>query len=176
MVKGKYTSIAEWFMRNTAEVAALAEGKGFNVYLSHDGAVRYSFARLVESPTPAAVDSAIVFAMSRTPDGHAPLVDLSPAKDVLGYEPQDSFPSGCRSRVQEIVRSYDGYIYLGRFNNCDVTTNVILVWVHRLSWRRSMSHIGGDTLPSARTLETFLLHSKPCPPEIEMFANVAPLT
>ena len=163
MVKGKYTSIAEWFMRNTAEVAALAEGKGFNVYLSHDGA-------------PAAVDSAIVFAMSRTPDGHAPLVDLSPAKDVLGYEPQDSFPSGCRSRVQEIVRSYDGYIYLGRFNNCDVTNNVILVWVHRLSWRRSMSHIGGDTLPSARTLETFLLHSKPCPPEIEMFANVAPLT
>ena len=82
-----------WFVRNTAEAVALAEGEGFNVYLSHDDAARY-FVRLIESPTPAAGDSAIVFAMSKTPDGHAPLVDLSPAKDVLGYEPRDIFPSG----------------------------------------------------------------------------------
>ena len=65
---------------------------GYGVYLSHDDAARY-FVRVIESPTPAPGESAVVFCVSKAPAG-GENVDMAPAREVLGFEPQDVYPAG----------------------------------------------------------------------------------
>lgn len=81
-----------WFPRTAQDARRLAEHDiGPAVYFSHDDAKRF-FERCVESPTPPAGQSAVVFATSR-PTGN-PLLDLEPAQRVLGFEPRDTWPEG----------------------------------------------------------------------------------
>ena len=84
-----------WFVRNTEEALTLAEAKSFGLYLSHDDAGRY-FVRVVESQTPVAGDSAVLFAVSKCPDGMVPTVDVGPSAEVIGYIPENIFGSGTR--------------------------------------------------------------------------------
>lgn len=81
-----------WFPRNTDEARHLgSSSSGPQFYLSHDDAARF-FERCVESETPTAGQTVTAFATSR-PGGQARL-DLSEARDELGYEPVDTWPQG----------------------------------------------------------------------------------
>ena len=81
-----------WFPRNTDEARRLASNpQGTSLYFSHSDAALF-FARCVESPTPDAGESATVFATSK-PAGR-PRLDLEPARTVLDYEPEDTWPAG----------------------------------------------------------------------------------
>jgi uronate dehydrogenase len=81
-----------WLPRNAEEARRLAEHEiGPAVYLSHDDAKRF-FERCVESPTPGPSESAIVFATSRPPERE--ILDLEPARRILDYEPNDTWPDG----------------------------------------------------------------------------------
>ncbi len=87
-----------WLPRNTEDARRLAKHAiGPAVYLSHEDAKRF-FERCVESPTPGASESAIVFATSRPPDRE--ILDLAPARRIIGYEPKDTWPEGLPFPVQ----------------------------------------------------------------------------
>lgn len=80
-----------WFPRNATERARMAEYAGFHdIYLSHADAARF-FACAVTATTPAPGESAVLFATSKP--AHGPGVDLAPSRIIIGYEPQDMWPS-----------------------------------------------------------------------------------
>ena len=81
-----------WFVRNNAESVDMVASGGYGVYLSHDDAARY-FVRVIESPTPEPGESAVLFCVSKAPAG-GENVDMAPAREVLGFEPQDVYPAG----------------------------------------------------------------------------------
>jgi len=80
-----------WFVRNMEEFARL-EGKpgSHGFYLSHEDCKRF-FIRAVEAEF---TGYHCVFAVSHPPNQDAPLVDPDPAREVLGYTPQDTWPHG----------------------------------------------------------------------------------
>lgn len=81
-----------WYPRNTDEARRLAQYEhGPRVYFSHDDACRF-FERCVESSTPQAGQCATVFATSAPADWTR--LDLTPAREILGYEPRDTWPQG----------------------------------------------------------------------------------
>ena len=81
-----------WFARNAGEYARIARSRGGqDIYLSHADAARF-FTCAVTSPTPVPGAYAVLFATSRPV--HRPGVDLETARTVIGYEPQDVWPSG----------------------------------------------------------------------------------
>ena len=88
-----------WLPRNPIEAERLIASKiGKDVFLSHNDAA--TFHQLcVESPTPLAGESAILFATSRPADKM--LLDLEPAKRVIGYEPEDVWPQGLPYALNE---------------------------------------------------------------------------
>jgi nucleoside-diphosphate-sugar epimerase len=81
-----------WLPRNPGEAAVLAAAEhGADLFFSHNDAARF-FERCVESPAPQPGESAILFAVSRP--ARAQRLDPGPARDVIGYEPQDVWPQG----------------------------------------------------------------------------------
>ena len=61
-------------------------------YFSHDDAGRL-FTRAVRSDRPAAGEFAVVFGVSKARENYG--LDPQPARELLGYEPQDVHPDGC---------------------------------------------------------------------------------
>ena len=88
-----------WLPRNPVEADRLIASKiGKDVFFSHNDAA--TFHQLcVESPTPGPGESAILFATSRPTDRL--LLDLEPAKRVIGYEPEDVWPQGLPYALNE---------------------------------------------------------------------------
>jgi uronate dehydrogenase len=81
-----------WFPRNTEECRRLvASERGRDMFLSHRDSDRF-FALCVESENPPPGTSEVIQAQSR-PVGVARM-DLEPARRVIGYEPQDTWPEG----------------------------------------------------------------------------------
>jgi uronate dehydrogenase len=81
-----------WFPRNTGEAVRLAASEfGRDIFLSHRDSNRF-LALCVESDQPPPGTSAVVQAASRPT--RAPRMDLEPARRVIGYEPQDTWPEG----------------------------------------------------------------------------------
>ena len=81
-----------WLPRNTDEARRLAASPhGRNVFFSHDDSDRF-FARCVESENPAPGTSVVLQATSR-PVGPARM-DIEPAREIIGYVPQDTWPEG----------------------------------------------------------------------------------
>jgi nucleoside-diphosphate-sugar epimerase len=81
-----------WLPRNPTEAERLVASRiGKDVFFSHDDAERY-FERCVESLTPGPAESVILFAASRPL--HQSRLDLEPARRIIGYEPQDTWPEG----------------------------------------------------------------------------------
>jgi uronate dehydrogenase len=81
-----------WFPRNTEECRRLAASpRGPDIFLSHEDSNRFH-ALCVESPGPAPGTAVILQATSR-PVGR-PRMDLEPARRVIGYVPQDTWPEG----------------------------------------------------------------------------------
>lgn len=81
-----------WLPRNADEAARLVESDiGPDVYFSHEDAKRFH-ERCVESTAPAAGESVILFATSRPLQTER--LDLEPARRIIGYEPQDTWPQG----------------------------------------------------------------------------------
>lgn len=81
-----------WFPRNTEEARRLAaSADGPDIFLSHSDSNRFH-ALCVESPNPPPGTSVILHASSR-PAG-TPRMDLEPARRVIGYVPQDTWPEG----------------------------------------------------------------------------------
>jgi uronate dehydrogenase len=81
-----------WLPRNTDEARRLAASPhGTRVFFSHDDSNRF-FERCVESPNPAPGTSVVLQATS-IPVGPARM-DLSLAREVIGYEPRDTWPEG----------------------------------------------------------------------------------
>ena len=81
-----------WFPRNTKEARHLgASSSGPDFYFGHDDAGRF-FERCVESDTPAAGESITAFATSRP--ARAPRLDMTESRELLGYEPRDTWPEG----------------------------------------------------------------------------------
>jgi uronate dehydrogenase len=81
-----------WLPRNPREAAALvASPSGQDVFFSHSDAARF-FERCVESPAPAPGRSVILFATSRP--ARTQRLDLAPARETIGYEPEDVWPQG----------------------------------------------------------------------------------
>lgn len=79
-----------WFPRTPAEMERVARHEGGRaLYLSHNDAARF-FACALEHPFRG---YAVVYVTSRRP-GNRYGCDLDPAKQAVGYEPQDVFPSG----------------------------------------------------------------------------------
>jgi uronate dehydrogenase len=81
-----------WFPRTTEEARRLAASPlGRDIFFSHRDSNRF-FALCVESPEPPPGASVILHAASRAVG--VPRMDLEPARRVLGYEPQDTWPEG----------------------------------------------------------------------------------
>lgn len=81
-----------WFPRNTGECIRLASMVGGpDLFLSHDDANRF-FERCVESEAPSAGQSVILHAQSRPVN--IARMDVGQAKEVIGYEPHDTWPEG----------------------------------------------------------------------------------
>ncbi len=78
-----------WFVRNKEEAARMEEMEGAQrVYLSHRDGAQF-FWRAVEVED---VKFAQLFATSK--NRGQTILDLASARDVLGYEPEDSWPEG----------------------------------------------------------------------------------
>jgi nucleoside-diphosphate-sugar epimerase len=88
-----------WFVRNASESEDLVAAGRFGYYLSHDDAARY-FVRVIESQTPLAGESAVLFAVSKAPVGEE-MFDMTPARDILGFEAQDVYPQGVPFAAQQ---------------------------------------------------------------------------
>ena len=81
-----------WLPRNTEEARRLAASPhGRRVFFSHDDSDRF-FARCVESPNPAPGTSVVLQATSRPI--WSPRMDIEPAREIIGYVPQDTWPEG----------------------------------------------------------------------------------
>lgn len=81
-----------WFPRNTGECIRLASMEGgADLFFSHNDANRF-FERCVESETPAGGISVVLHAQSRPVK--VARMDVGEAKDVIGYEPHDTWPEG----------------------------------------------------------------------------------
>jgi uronate dehydrogenase len=87
-----------WLARSREHAQALADsGHGVNIYFSHDDAKRF-FQCAVEADRPKAGECVTVFAGSKPL--HQPRVDMEPASEILGYEPQDTFPEGMPFKME----------------------------------------------------------------------------
>lgn len=81
-----------WLPRAAGELQRIADhGAGLRMYFSHNDAARFYLA-CVRSPNPPAGTHAVVFAASHHEN---PFMDPTPAREILGYEPQDTWPDGC---------------------------------------------------------------------------------
>jgi nucleoside-diphosphate-sugar epimerase len=77
------------FPRTPQELERI-EGSGFQgLVLTHDDAVRFFTLAIETDPLP--VPFAVLAATSRWPH---PYMDLEPARRIIGYEPQDTYPDG----------------------------------------------------------------------------------
>jgi uronate dehydrogenase len=81
-----------WLPRNPEEADGLkAAPEGPDHYFSHADAQRF-YERVVESPTPGPGEAVTLFATSKP--ATVERLELEPARRVLGYEPQDTWPHG----------------------------------------------------------------------------------
>ena len=81
-----------WLPRDAAFAQRVQQSeRGVDIFLSHDDAGRF-FARCVESEQPAAGEAVTVFATSKPLRNQR--LDLSPARELLDYVPQDTWPQG----------------------------------------------------------------------------------
>ncbi|MGE3913911.1 MAG: hypothetical protein AB7K36_31495, partial [Chloroflexota bacterium] len=81
-----------WLPRDTADARRLAASeRGRDIFFSHDDSDRF-LTLCVESENPPPGTSVILQATSR-PVGQARM-SLDLARQVIGYEPQDTFPEG----------------------------------------------------------------------------------
>jgi uronate dehydrogenase len=81
-----------WLPRNPEEADGLkAAPEGPDHYFSHADAQRF-YERVVESPTPGPGEAVTLFATSKP--ANVERLELEPARRVLGYEPQDTWPHG----------------------------------------------------------------------------------
>lgn len=88
-----------WLPRNPREADMLMKSKiGRDVFFSHEDAKRF-YERVVEAEQPAAGECVTVFAISKPK--YADRLDLEPARRILGYEPQDVWPSGLPYEVED---------------------------------------------------------------------------
>ncbi len=79
-----------WLPRSLQQAQAIARSAyGQNIYLSYADAQRF-FECCVEAEVPAPGESLVVFAGSQAQG--VPHMDLEPARRLLGYEPQDTWP------------------------------------------------------------------------------------
>ncbi len=79
-----------WLPRSPSHAEELAAASGFDVFLSHNDAGRFFTACVETTLDPHQFE--IVFATSR-PKKHY-RADPAPARDLLGFEPQDTWPEG----------------------------------------------------------------------------------
>jgi uronate dehydrogenase len=88
-----------WLPRSLQQAQAIARSDyAQNIYLSYADAQRF-FERCVEADIPAAGEALVFFAGSK-PRG-TPHMDLEPARRLLGYEPQDTWPENMPYRLEE---------------------------------------------------------------------------
>lgn len=81
-----------WLPRDAAGATFLDKHAiGPDCYLSHRDACRFH-ARCVESPNPPPGESVVLFATSRP--AATSRMDLAPAREVIAYEPLDTWPEG----------------------------------------------------------------------------------
>ena len=80
-----------WLPRSLQQAQAIASRPDAqNIYLSYADAQRF-FACCVEADVPAPGESLVFFAGCR-PNQGVPYMDLEPARRLLGYAPQDTWP------------------------------------------------------------------------------------
>ena len=88
-----------WLPRSERDIESmLSSPRSQGMYLSHDDAGR--FFRLCVETAPGGYH--VVFATSKPGDGQYPL-DMEPAKELIGYEPQDIFPDGLSLDMQKLL-------------------------------------------------------------------------
>jgi hypothetical protein len=75
-------------------------GRGVNEYLSPEDAGRCVTA-CVTADLPAGFKYSMIFAQSKPIAGCRPRFDLEPARRLVGFEPQDRFPTGISSIVSD---------------------------------------------------------------------------
>jgi hypothetical protein len=79
-----------WLPRSLEQAQAITRSDyAQNIYLSYADAQRF-FERCVESEVPTSGESVVVFAGSKA--AGIPHMDLEPARQLLGYIPQDRWP------------------------------------------------------------------------------------
>ncbi|HCE46830.1 MAG TPA: hypothetical protein DET40_25060 [Lentisphaeria bacterium] len=84
-----------WFTRGPKEGREMADNEGSsNCFLSHDDAGRF-FLKAVEAE---GIKYSILIAASRWKTKQN--FDLGPAREIIGYEPQDTFPEGLPFKVE----------------------------------------------------------------------------
>lgn len=88
-----------WLPRSERDVESiLANPRSQNMYLSHGDAGR--FFRLCAEVAPPGYHA--VFATSKPGDGNYAL-DIAPARELIGYDPQDTFPEGLSPEMQKLL-------------------------------------------------------------------------
>lgn len=86
-----------WFPRTAEHAAELASTeRGPNLYFSPGDAARF-FRRAIEAPWPTGF--AVIYAASRPMT--RPIFDLAAARELLGWEPQDRWPTGAEHLLKE---------------------------------------------------------------------------
>ncbi len=91
-----------WLPRSLQQAKAIAASAyGQNIYLSYADAQRY-FACCVEADVPAPGETLVFYAGSR-PNQGIPHMDLEPARRLLGYEPQDTWPENMPFTLAELA-------------------------------------------------------------------------
>jgi hypothetical protein len=90
-----------WLPRNPEEAKRLVEsGHGVDVFFSHEDAKRFH-ERCVESEAPGPGQAVILFATSRPL--YSERLDLSLARQVIGYEPVDTWPHGLPYSLDGVI-------------------------------------------------------------------------
>jgi nucleoside-diphosphate-sugar epimerase len=84
-----------WLPRNLDTVRVIREHHGQTSYLSHDDAGRF-FLRAVDAEHPDLAPGTFhaMYVTSKVPPDMSERVDISEARTLLGYDPQDIFPEG----------------------------------------------------------------------------------
>ena len=84
-----------WLPRDAKSAREIQAKKAYGGYVSHDDAGRF-FLRTVEAEHPQLGPGSFhaLYLTSRAPEASHRWVDISPARDLLGFEPQDVFPAG----------------------------------------------------------------------------------
>ena len=84
-----------WLPRNPDTMREIRKRNAFGGFTSHDDAGRF-FLKAVDAEHETLIPGSfhVLYVVGKPPEGTSPWVDFAPARELIGFEPQDSYPNG----------------------------------------------------------------------------------